>query len=153
MNLNKGIWFYGLSGSGKSYASKCVSKKIKNSFLIDGDQVRQHVSFDLDYDLNSRKIQIKRILGIAKLVINNDFFPIASSVYLNEEVLDLCNINGIKVINIQRSTTEILAVREIYKNTNNVVGKDIPMPKLNARSIFNDGTKKFKDDILKILDN
>ena len=31
----KGIWLFGLSGSGKTYLSKKIAKQIKNSFLID----------------------------------------------------------------------------------------------------------------------
>ena len=58
-----GIWLFGLSGSGKTFASKFISHKINNSFIIDGDEVREHISFDLDYDLDSRLIQLKRIFG------------------------------------------------------------------------------------------
>ena len=57
----KGIWFYGLSGSGKTYASKLILKENKNSFLIDGDDVRKFLSQDLNYSLQDRKIQIRRI--------------------------------------------------------------------------------------------
>ena len=39
----KGIWFIGYSGSGKTYASKILKYKIKNSILIDGDEVRNLV--------------------------------------------------------------------------------------------------------------
>ena len=32
----KGVWFYGISGSGKTQASKYLKKKIKNSIILDG---------------------------------------------------------------------------------------------------------------------
>ena len=35
----KGVWFYGISGSGKTQASKFFKKKISNSLILDGDQV------------------------------------------------------------------------------------------------------------------
>ena len=44
----KGIWFYGLSGSGKTISSKFLKKKIKDSLIIDGDKVRKLISFDLN---------------------------------------------------------------------------------------------------------
>ena len=41
INKKKGIWFFGLSGSGKTYASKIIKKIKKNSITIDGDDVRK----------------------------------------------------------------------------------------------------------------
>ena len=66
----KGIWFYGLAGCGKSFASKCIKNLINKSIIIDGDDVRKNISFDLGYDLKSRKIQIRRLLGIGKIIKN-----------------------------------------------------------------------------------
>ena len=57
----KGIWFYGLSGSGKTYISKIIKKKTKKSIIIDGDIVRKLVSTDLNYSKKHREIQIKRV--------------------------------------------------------------------------------------------
>ena len=62
----KGIWFYGLSGTGKTFSSKFIKKIIKkNSIVLDGDDVRKYISLDLGYAEKDRKIQIKRILGIS----------------------------------------------------------------------------------------
>ena len=47
MRKYKGIWFCGLSGSGKSYASNFMSKKISESIKIDGDVVRKFLNSDL----------------------------------------------------------------------------------------------------------
>ena len=80
----RGIWFYGLSGSGKTYASKILVKKKKNSILIDGDDVRKFLSQDLGYSSNDRKIQIRRIFGMAKIVLKSNLFPIISTVYMNK---------------------------------------------------------------------
>ena len=38
----KGIWFYGNAGTGKSIASKFLYRKIKNSVLLDGDDIRKY---------------------------------------------------------------------------------------------------------------
>ncbi|MAR77931.1 MAG: adenylyl-sulfate kinase, partial [Gammaproteobacteria bacterium] len=46
----RGIWFFGMSGAGKSYISSALSKKKKNSVIVDGDDVRKYISIDLGYD-------------------------------------------------------------------------------------------------------
>ena len=54
-----GIWFFGLAGAGKTFASQICGNLIDRSFLIDGDDVRKFVSFDLGYSEIDREIQIK----------------------------------------------------------------------------------------------
>ena len=99
----KGIWFYGPSGSGKTFASKFLKKKIKNSVIIDGDKVRKLISFDLGYNINDRKIQLKRILGISKLIIHSDKFPICSTVFMTKRILSACKENKILILKIDRN--------------------------------------------------
>ena len=65
------IWIIGLSGSGKSFYAKEIKKKISNSIIVDGDEVRKYISTDLDYSLQSRNIQINRIYGLAKIAIKS----------------------------------------------------------------------------------
>ena len=57
----KGIRFFGYSGCGKTFASKFLKKRIKNSILVNGDEVRKYISFDIGYSLDDRQIQIQRI--------------------------------------------------------------------------------------------
>ena len=82
--MNKGIWFFGYSGCGKTFASKFLKKKIKNSILIDGDEVRKYISFDLGYSLENRKTQIQRICGLLKILLKTQLFPIISTVYFDK---------------------------------------------------------------------
>ena len=86
----KGIWLYGLSGSGKSFISNYLFKKINNSILIDGDLVRKYISTDLGYAKKDREIQISRVLGISILSIKSKKFPIASTVYFNKKMKVIC---------------------------------------------------------------
>lgn len=146
-----GIWFFGLAGSGKSHASNIISEASEMAFLVDGDDVREYVSPDLAYDLASREIQIRRILGISMLAIKNGYFPIASSVYMNEETLQKCNVNGIVVIQIERPFEDITPLRDIYKNSSDVVGKDIKLPNIETRVLQNDGSEVFRSQLLTIL--
>ena len=144
-----GIWFYGLSGSGKSFASRCLMKTLEKGFMIDGDNVRKFISTDLDYTFDHRKIQLERLLGISKLTLLNGFVPIVSSVTMNTEILDACTHIGIDVIEIQRSEIERYRERNIYLTEINVVGVDIPFEPLITQKIINCGTNLFERDILK----
>lgn len=144
MHNVKGLWFYGLAGSGKTLASSYVRELCDACFIVDGDQVRRFVSQDLKYDLHSRAIQIQRIFGISQIAIDNGFFPIASSVYMDDIVFDRCKANGILLFRIERSFEEVQAERSIYANSKDVIGKDLIQPNLPTHSIQNDGTSSFK---------
>ena len=100
----KGLWFYGLSGSGKSYASNYINKYITKSFIIDGDEIRSNISFDLGYCLDDRKKQVKRIFGLATICINQGFFPLISTVYFDKKLTNNLKKIGIKLIEIKRNS-------------------------------------------------
>jgi len=130
----KGVWLFGLSGSGKTYQSNYIFKKKKKSFLIDGDVVRSLISYDLGYKLSDRIKQNKRVLNIAKLVIKNGYFPIISSVYLDPKVFTEIKKNKIKVINI---IAPIKKTNKKLKKNRNVIGKSIKQPKLKCEIFKN----------------
>ena len=96
----QGIWFYGLAGSRKTYASQLLASNLKLPFIIDGDTVRTIISTELGYTSHDRKIQIGRILGISLMSIQNGYFPIASSVTMCPNILDVCADNLIEVLEI-----------------------------------------------------
>jgi len=140
----KGIWFFGLSGSGKTYASNYLKKKIKKSVIIDGDQVRKFVSFDLSYTKKDRLIQIRRVLGLAIILTKQGYFPIISTVFFNNEVFKICREHRIMPFKILRSDIKnIINSHPTYKNKKNVVGKDILYEKIKTKKIINDGRKNF----------
>lgn len=147
----KGFWFYGLSGSGKSFATSYLKKKIKNGFVIDGDLVRKYISVDLKYGLKDREIQINRVLGLAKLAITSKLFPIISTVYLNSAVSKKASIIGIKIIKIERDMSKVFKHHPTYKNKKNVVGKDIKYKHIKSKIIFNDTRKKFCLKLKKLI--
>jgi len=138
----KGLWLFGLSGSGKTYISKKKAKKIKNSFLIDGDVVRSLVSFDLGYSLKDRIKQNKRVLGLAKIAILNNQFPIISSVYLDPTISKEIKKNKINIINVIQKKNANISKKLFHKK--NVVGRDINQPKINCEILENN----FKPNII-----
>ena len=149
----KGIWFYGNSGTGKSLASKFLNKKIKNSILLDGDQIRKYVSVDLGYSVKEREIQINRVFGISEIVKKSDMFPIISTVYMNAEIKRKLLKKNILPIKILRDFSKIKNRKSIYNGKiKNVIGKDIKIPKLNNKyEITNNKTiSEFYEKLSKI---
>lgn len=130
----KGLWLFGISGSGKTYLTKKISKKIKKPFIIDGDEIRKFISFDLGYKKFDRIKQNKRVLGLAKIVIKNGYFPVISSVYLDPKVFIEAKKNKIKFLNVVAQPSKI---NKKIKNKKNIVGKDIKQPKIKCKILKN----------------
>ena len=138
--MTKGLWLFGLSGSGKTYLSKKISKKLKKPFIIDGDEIRKLISFDLGYKKSDRIEQNNRVLGLSKIVIKNGYYPIISSVYLDPKVFIKAKKAKIRVINVLRSKK---FTNQKLKNNKNIVGISIKQPKLKCETFNNIGKKIF----------
>jgi adenylylsulfate kinase len=147
-----GLWFFGMAGSGKTFASSFLAQKIERSFVIDGDTVRNFVSGDLGYSKEDREIQINRILGIAELALENEMFPIMSSVSMTKEVLGKCAKRDLSVVRLGRPFEQLKDVRNLYDGQKNVVGVDMALPDLKTSSILNDGTSKFYNELMNYAD-
>lgn len=67
------LWFTGLSGAGKSTLAHAVEQELHirgcRTFVLDGDNVRHGLSFDLGFSENDRKENIRRIGETAKLMM------------------------------------------------------------------------------------
>lgn len=148
-----GIWFFGLAGSGKTFASSIIKPRISDAFVIDGDDVRRHISFDLGYTDEDRKIQLQRVIGLAEIAIKNHKYPIISTVTMNDSILKQSNVLGLRVVNIVRSREQVIAARVgLYQNGKNVVGKDIPQKSIKTEKIKNDGSANFKKIVLNYVE-
>lgn len=68
------IWFTGLSGSGKSTLAGKVEEELFErgirTYLLDGDNIRQGLNNNLDFSIESRKENIRRIGEVAKLFVD-----------------------------------------------------------------------------------
>lgn len=144
---SNGIWFFGRAGAGKTFASKVCKEIIDNAFTIDGDEVRELISFDLGFSKSDREIQIKRVLGLAEIAIKNGQVPIVSTVTMSEEIHKRCNQIGISVVNVLRPLDQLTKVREIYASELDVVGKDIIEYESCTTKLHNNGTAEFEDGI------
>ncbi|MEM6642732.1 MAG: adenylyl-sulfate kinase [Bacteroidota bacterium] len=67
----KVLWFVGLSGSGKSTLASALEAHFfnqgKQTYILDGDNVRSGLNQDLDFSDQSRKENIRRIAEVSKL--------------------------------------------------------------------------------------
>ena len=140
-NSIKGVWFFGLSGSGKTTSANYLKKSIFiNALLLDGDLIRKHVSTDLGYNIEDRLIQLNRIFGMCKICVASNVFPICSSVYMNQTMIDNLNKLGIKTIKIERDFG-VLKKLKIYNLKENVFGLDLNYEKDIDVTIIKNKTK------------
>lgn len=94
------IFLHGPSGSGKSTLGRALyedlSKKTKLIY-IDGDEFRSGLSCDLGFSLEDRKENIRRLMELCKLLLNNDTSVIVSFIAPTEEIRDILR-NNIKAL-------------------------------------------------------
>jgi len=138
-----GIWFFGLAGAGKTFATQICCKLIDRPFLIDGDDVRKFISFDLGYSESDREIQVKRVLGLAEIAIQNNLVPVVSTVTMSKKVSQRCNQLNFEMAHIIRPMSQLRKVRDIYKTEKNIVGVDIQQKEFDIQKIYNNGDEYF----------
>ena len=127
------IWIIGLSGSGKTYLSKKILKKISNKkkFIhLDGDEFRKYISKDLGYSLKDREINAERISKLVKFLSDKNINLIVSvlSNFPHWLSWNKKNIKNYYEIFIQVDKKELFKrnKKNLYlSRKKNVVGKDI----------------------------
>ena len=79
------VFFTGLSGSGKSTIARALADRLADEgprrvTLLDGDEVRQHLSRGLGFDAASREINVDRIAWVASLVAAHGGIAVAAPI-------------------------------------------------------------------------
>ena len=73
------IWIIGLSGSGKTYLSKKIFKKLKGKkILVDGDKVRKYITYNLKYTKVDREKNSLLISDLCKFLESQNFTVVCS---------------------------------------------------------------------------
>lgn len=66
------VWLTGLSGSGKSTIARNLEVVLFQAgirtLILDGDNTRMSINSDLDFSINGRKENIRRVAEMAKLL-------------------------------------------------------------------------------------
>ena len=84
--MHKGcvLWFTGLSGAGKSTVSKLVADRLREQGakveLLDGDEVREHLSKGLGFSKEDRDLNVRRIGYVCELLARNGVIAIAAAI-------------------------------------------------------------------------
>ena len=84
--MHKGcvVWFTGLSGAGKSTVSRLVAERLRAQGakveLLDGDEVREHLSKGLGFSQADRDQNIRRIGFVCQLLSRNGVIAIAAAI-------------------------------------------------------------------------
>lgn len=78
------LWFTGLSGSGKSTLARSVERALqgrgRHVEVLDGDEVREHLSQGLGYSKADRDTNVRRIAWVAKLVTRSGGIAITAAI-------------------------------------------------------------------------
>lgn len=83
------IWFTGLSGSGKSTLANLLEQTLhkngKLTYILDGDNIRGGLNSDLDFSLEARKENIRRIGEVSKLIVQAGVITLSAFISPIEE--------------------------------------------------------------------
>jgi sulfate adenylyltransferase/3'-phosphoadenosine 5'-phosphosulfate synthase len=86
------VWFTGLSGAGKSTIANALqaelSRRGRQSELLDGDEVRTHLSKGLGFSKEDRDTNIRRIGYVARLIARGGGVAITAAISPYREVRD-----------------------------------------------------------------
>ena len=84
--MHKGfaLWFTGLSGSGKSTLSERIFRRLEAAGakveLLDGDEVRTHLSKGLGFSKEDRDTNVRRIGFVAELLAKHGVIAITAAI-------------------------------------------------------------------------
>jgi adenylyl-sulfate kinase len=86
------VWFTGLSGAGKSTVANALQAEIqrrgRHVELLDGDEVRTHLSKGLGFSKEDRDTNIRRIGYVARLVARSGGVAITAAISPYRDVRD-----------------------------------------------------------------
>lgn len=140
------IWLIGISGAGKTTLGNKIHKYFKkkklNSFIIDGDVVREFYDNDLGYTIDDRIANIKRIMLSVFVLEKNNIIPIVCNISPFEELRDFARIKFASYHEIYLKKDLNLAkkndVKGIYKNNLNktdLVGVNLKFDEPNKSNL------------------
>ena len=88
------VWFYGLSGSGKTTIASSLEARLvamgKCPVVLDGDRVRLGLCQDLGFSDDQRKENVRRVAEIGNLLAQQGFLVLVSLITPLREFRSLC---------------------------------------------------------------
>lgn len=116
------LWFTGLSGAGKSTLSEHITRRFRDEGyrveLLDGDEVRTHLSKGLGFSKEDRDTNVRRIGYVARLLARNGVVAITAAISpyraIRDEVRAATEADGARFVEVYVSCPiEVLAERDV----------------------------------------
>jgi len=147
------IWLLGISGAGKTTLGKMLKeeydKRGMQSFIIDGDIVRNFYDNDLGYSKEDRISNIKRIMLGAYLLEQNGIVAIVCNISPFESLREFARkkFDNYIEIYLKRDISSIDNKKQVY-DSKNVVGVDLEFEIPQKSSLVIDTTQQTKEESL-----
>jgi adenylyl-sulfate kinase len=101
------LWFTGLSGAGKSTLAQAVRARVTAMHpveILDGDDVRTHLSKGLGFSKEDRDTHVRRVGFVARLLARHGVFVITAAISPYAEIRDemrrLAGAEGISFVEV-----------------------------------------------------
>jgi sulfate adenylyltransferase len=115
------LWFTGLSGAGKSTLAHAVKERLAADWrveILDGDEIRTHLSKGLGFSKEDRDTNIRRIGLVARLLARNGVFAITAAISpyrdVRDEIRALAARDGVPFVEVfAEAAIEALAERDV----------------------------------------
>ena len=129
------LWFTGMSGAGKSTLSQPVAARLRERGhrveLLDGDEVRTHLSAGLGFDMADRDVNVRRIGFVANLLSRNGVVAVTAAISpyraVRDEVRARVERDGAGFVEVYvRCPLEVLAARDVKGLYKRALAGEIP---------------------------
>jgi len=101
------LWFTGLSGGGKSTLAEAVGRRVQGIRpveILDGDEVRTHLSRGLGFSREDRDVNVRRIGFVARLLARHGVFVLTAAISpyadTRNEMRQLAAVEGIPFVEV-----------------------------------------------------
>ena len=126
------LFFTGLSGSGKSTLARAVELALRAAGerveVLDGDEVREHLSKGLGFSREDRDTNVRRIGYVAALLARNGVFAVTAAIAPYREARGYCRaLAGPRFVEVYLSTPlSVCAERDVKGLYKRAVAGEIP---------------------------
>jgi sulfate adenylyltransferase len=115
------VWFTGLSGAGKSTLAEALRRELSDRRLVevlDGDEVRTHLSKGLGFSKEDRDTNIRRIGFVARLLARHGVAVVTAAISpyaaTRDEVRAAAQQDGIEFVEVfADASIDVLASRDV----------------------------------------
>ena len=160
------VWFTGLSGAGKSTIASALQAELarrgRHSELLDGDEVRTHLSKGLGFSKEDRDTNIRRIGYVARLVARSGGVAITAAISPYREIRDEVRGQTPNFVEVfVRCPLETLVERDVkglYRKAiageiSNFTGVSDPYEEpLHPEVVCDTATESVEQSVAKVLD-